>query len=565
MSEQDASEDENPEILVEELGDFYIGKGAKEGTTKATTLRGSRTRKAAIKVQLSQSDIDAAYKWRKTPYTKTKTKQKNICNFVPGLTACAKDITDEVSAFGKMIDADMVDEIVRYTNIFIIRLRTGKKYLRERDCSETSKSEILALFGASVLIGIKHGHHTNVKELWNRDGTGIIALRALMSYNRFLFLLRCLRFDDSSTRPARKATDKLAAIRSILDQFVNNCKKNYTVGAFITIDEMLHPFRGRCSFVQYMPSKPAKYGLKVLACCDSKTFYTSNLEVYCGQQMDGPYRVSNSPAEVVKRLVQPLENKNRNLTTDNWYTSYSLTNYLLSKKFTFIGTMRKNKREIPPEFLPNKFRETGSSIFGFQKDMTIVSYVPRAKKAVILLSSMHDTDDIDSNTNKPNIILDYNATKGAVDTVDKMCAAYSVSRITKRWPLALFFVLVNIAGINSQILYYTKHANVDQVRRRIFLKNLCMGLMKEHLILRSTIYTLPKDLFTYLQRYRLEENETEPSTGSKRGRCRLCKNNNTTVKCGKCRRFICKKHSQSTVTCVTCVDNAEEDASSDCN
>lgn len=125
----------------------------------------------------------------------------------------------------------------------------------------------------------------------------------------------------------------------------------------MTIDEMLIPYRGRCSFIQYLPNKPAKYGLKVFALCDSKTFYVSNLELYCGKQPDGPYsNQSNTPFEIVSRLVEPYKGKNRNLTCDNWYSSYPLAKDLLKKKITMVGTLKKNKREIPVELLPNRHR-----------------------------------------------------------------------------------------------------------------------------------------------------------------------------------------------------------------
>lgn len=91
---------------------------------------------------------------------------------------------------------------------------------------------------------------------------------------------------------------------------------------------------------------------------------------------------------------------NRNLTTDNWYTSCLLGLSLL-KKGTTIGTLRKDKREIPPQFLPHKDREVGSSIFDYQKDFTLVSYVPKRNKSVVLLSTMHDQGVIDNKTEKP--------------------------------------------------------------------------------------------------------------------------------------------------------------------
>ena len=118
---------------------------------------------------------------------------------------------------------------------------------------------------------------------------------------------------------------------------------------------------------------------------------------------------------------------------------------------------------------------------------------------MILLSTLHDDDDLDPNTRKPQVILDYNQTKGGVDTVDKMCAAYSVSRITKRWPCAVFYVLMNIGDINAQILFKFACPAKTLEHRRVFLKNLALSLMKEHLIFRSNVRHLPQDISTFLK------------------------------------------------------------------
>ena len=92
-------------------------------------------------------------------------------------------------------------------------------------------------------------------------------------------------------------------------------------------------------------------------------------------------------------------------------------------------------------------------MFGFQKDRVLVSFIPKWNKAVILVSTMLDSGVMDEATKKPEIILDYNMTKGGVDTCDKMCASYSISRVTRQWPLAVFYILMNIAGINSWVIY----------------------------------------------------------------------------------------------------------------
>lgn len=77
-----------------------------------------------------------------------------------------------------------------------------------------------------------------------------------------------------------KAQENLETIREILNQFTSDCKDNYTVDEFCTIDEMVEPFHGRCKFRQSIPSKPAKNGIKVHSFVDARTFYASNIEVY---------------------------------------------------------------------------------------------------------------------------------------------------------------------------------------------------------------------------------------------------------------------------------------------
>nr|XP_042895319.1 piggyBac transposable element-derived protein 4-like [Parasteatoda tepidariorum] len=236
-------------------------------------------------------------------------------------------------------------------------------------------TEIRAFIGL-YLAGIHKSSHVNVPDIWNTDGTGLEVFYRTMSYNRFLFLMRCIRFDDITDRPSRRELDKLAPIQSIFEKFVANCQHVYSLGEFVTIDEKLEPFRGKCSFRQYIPSKPAKYRIKIFALVDSRTFYTWNLEIYAGAQPEGPYKVENTPDKIVKRLMEPIYNSGRNLIVDNWYTSYALAKDLLQKKITFVGTVRKNKRE-PLPIISGKKREVYSSLFGFQRNATLVSYVPK--------------------------------------------------------------------------------------------------------------------------------------------------------------------------------------------
>lgn len=95
---------------------------------------------------------------------------------------------------------------------------------------------------------------------------------------------------------------------------------------------------------------------------------------------------------------------------DNYYTSYPLASYHLEYGLTVLW--KKN----PPEFFPSKSHIVEASLFGFQEDTTMVSYVPKKIRSVILLSTMHNTVDIDEVTKKVEIIMSYNRTKCGVKT-----------------------------------------------------------------------------------------------------------------------------------------------------
>ncbi|KAJ8880759.1 hypothetical protein PR048_017229 [Dryococelus australis] len=238
------------------------------------------------------------------------------------------------------------------------------------------------------------------------------------------FLLRCIRFDNKENREHRKLLDKLTPIREVFEKFVDNCQKAYTMSKYATIDEQLESFRGRCSFRQYIPNNPAKYGIKIFALVDAHMFYTWDLEVYVGKQPDGPYACSNSPRGL--------------------YPSVACSN----------------------------------------------------KKAnVLLFSTMHHDAAIYNhagNLNNPDIVTFHDSTKGCVVVVDKLCATYNTSRNSRRWPMTIFYSLLNIAGINANIIHIVN--NDCEQMRRMFLGELVFGLVDEHLHSRAHISNLPKTL-----------------------------------------------------------------------
>ena len=54
----------------------------------------------------------------------------------------------------------------------------------------------------------------------------------------------------------------------------------------LIVNKQLVPFRGRCSFKDYLPSKPDKYGMKFFWICDSSTFYPLTSKPHLRKQVN---------------------------------------------------------------------------------------------------------------------------------------------------------------------------------------------------------------------------------------------------------------------------------------
>lgn len=206
----------------------------------------------------------------------------------------------------------------------------------------------------------------------------------------------------------------------------------------------------------YIPSKTGKYGIKILSLVCVKTMFTVYLEIYAGKQLEGPFKVSPSADDVTIRMCEPITGTNRNATTDNWFKSINLTEmFFREKKLTLVGTFRTYRLGFPEDFKANKKREVHSSIFAHHKEKTLVSYCTKKNKVVVLVSTMHSDQKIDPGSGescKPEIVSFYK-TKVGVESVDQMCAKYDCSRNNKRWPMVVFFDLINISGINASRVF----------------------------------------------------------------------------------------------------------------
>lgn len=492
----------------------------------------------------------------------SRTLQKNILNIgVVGPKGLARRVNQHEDCFNLFIDDKMLDVVVTHTNEFITEASVTYGTSTATTTMHTCKEEIKALLGVLIFSGSRKANHLNASEMFN-PRTGHPFYRTAMSERRFYFLLSCLRFDDRTTRDIRKRTDKLAPIREVWDAFIQNCTDNYNPGEHLTLDEQLLAFRGNCQFRMYIPNKPAKYGIKIMMLCDNKSKYMLNAIPYLGKMLVVPEEARNINLAhyYSKQITKPYFGTNRNVTYDNWFTSVQLAEDLLQNGLTSVGTLRQNKPQVPEELKTKKGRAEGTAGFGFTNKLTLCSYMPakrKAKKIVLLLSSMHNEPTIATN-GKPEIVNFYNKTKGGVDTFDQMCAMYSCSRRTKRWPICIFYGLINAATINAFIIYswHQENKNEKVGMRRQFMQELALQLIRPWSENRLTQSSLSRDLkktISTVLNINIPSKTVAPLLDVKR-RCVHCtrqEDRKTRMVCYECKKPVCGVHSSP--TCLDCM------------
>ena len=180
----------------------------------------------------------------------------------------------------------------------------------------------------------------------------------------------------------------------------------------------------------------------------------------------------------------------------------------------------------------------------------------------MILRSMqhHDTAVSDTSEKKPDIILYYNKTKRAVDKFDQMVGEYTTKRQTRRWPLAVFFNMVDASALNAYIVFTSQNpdfANKPNARRT-FLTSLAQEMVKPHMQRQCKISArLPKSVTEAMKQLGVSKSENTAtisgSSANLRKRCHICdrkKDRKTRLVCEKCNKHFCAVH--QALICVAC-------------
>ena len=254
-----------------------------------------------------------------------------------------------------------------------------------------------------------------------------------------------------------------------------------------------------------MPKKPCKFGVKVWVLAEATTGYVLTFQVYTGATLPTTSLEENSSKglayRVVMDLMEPYQGKGHRLFMDNFYTSIELLDNLLRKGTFATGNIRSNRKNFPEGLKVDKktkknVLEIGNFRFATSKDLIAVLW--RDRRDVFLLSSMHSRSvgtalkRPKGGRNKvplpcPTIILDYNQFMGGVDLADQQLSYYSLTqRRTIKWWKKVFWRLIDIAIINSWIIFRTNNPNSRLKSQRDFRLELTKQLVQPLLDLKAS-------------------------------------------------------------------------------
>ena len=82
-----------------------------------------------------------------------------------------------------------------------------------------------------------------------------------------------------------------------------------------------------------------------------------------------------------------------------------------------------------------------------------------------------------------------------------MCARYTVERATRRWTVAMFYGMINIAAVNVLVIYANnmrKDQPEKKIKRKYFLLRFTHDLVTQFVTQRYKLSTLPVNIKTVI-------------------------------------------------------------------
>ena len=379
-------------------------------------------------------------------------------------------MTKAVEFFYLFFTTEMISNIVTHTNSCAnehIFLGTHQSYASsDGNWQDATADEIKRLIAILIYFGLVKVVG-DVDKYWSKKTLyhGLWA-RAILSRKRFKALMALLHVVDPATE---NKADKLHKVESFITYFKSRCLALYQPRQNLAVDERMVKSRHRSGIRQYIKDKPTKWGIKLWVLADSSNGYTVDFNVYIGKEAGQTVSANGLGYDVVMRLIRPFVKQGYHLFVDNFYTSVTLFKDLYNQGVLATGTTMETRRDFPDSLKKSKEwakgQERGSMRWERVSPCLALQWVDN--KVVSVLTTIDNANDYGHVNRKcktagawnskvvsqPRAISNYNKYMNAVDRSDQILATNNVNRKCMRWWKTLFFHLIDIAVVNSFLLF----------------------------------------------------------------------------------------------------------------
>lgn len=425
---------------------------------------------------------------------------------------------------------------------------------RDGSWEKVTPLEMLQFIGILIYMGMVEVPRLHL--YWKTTGIfrGLLPPN-IMPRKRFSALLAFLHVSDPEDCGAAASVGKTWKVYWLLKHINEKSASFFQPRRDLSVDERMVKSKARSGIRQYIRDKVTKWGYKLWVVADSRTGYTLQFVVYTGKrETPGPHGLA---FDVVTKLCTEYLDQGYKIYMDNFYTSTKLFDHLLARKTFACGTSRKDRRCFPAELKDAKWeRRAQRGDVRWIREGNILYMQWKDRRAVNLMSTMHTANEHVSaqrrekrgdkwtlrTIKKPLLVHEYNAGMLGVDKSDQIIGTYNVLRKCVRWWKTLFFHCVDIACVNSFILFQEhrkENPDVPELSRSAYFDQLAF---REELIQQIFEYDGAAQSGTPFSPHVPACHQ--PKRMERRRNCKLCyrktkSQSRTNVFCATCEIYLC--------------------------
>ncbi|XP_041751750.1 piggyBac transposable element-derived protein 4 [Coregonus clupeaformis] len=400
-------------------------------------------------------------------------EEPNVFRFCPARTPGAQldpyQNYTPLELFRLFFNQDVVDTLCSNTNKNATRRKeSGNK----RKWRPLLAEELYKYLSIVIYMGLMSGH--GVGDYWSkRRPYQLPFCRSVMGLSRYQDISWSLHMSDPAEdeeNENNKGTaeyDQLMRIKPLKDQILGACRAFYHPFQNLSIDERMVRSKACNSLKQYIKTKRYKYGFKLYILADSRNGYTCDFNVFMSKNPSTSGKGENYDA-VMNLLNVTYLGTGYHLYVDNFFTSATLFRDLYEKNIGACGTLRENREglsRIQENSMPPR-AERGTIRWLRDGELLFTKWMDA--RPVTMCSTIHKASVEDQEKRRkrgaggiwtlesvsvPNVIKCYNKYMGGVDLSDALIKYYSVAHKTMKWYKTFFYHFVDIAVVNSYLLY----------------------------------------------------------------------------------------------------------------